>query len=244
MSRRRWTGACRATPPGCAWCASAPGDAAMIFEDEPVPGYPLPILPGHTSPGRFERVLRAGHVCGDQRAGAAGFGGSGRGVPARPHLRWLRGRHQRHRRLGRQLPYVEPGRVRAADARGLRAGDADLLPRQEPHRHPGRHPRRRRHGRVQPPVPDRGRRAGGRSPAGAAGVRSGLDVAFGDGTDAARRASISSPAARSPTRRGCCSGRRRTPSPARWSGAPRGSPRRWPPARSSSRPSTATTCRC
>jgi methylenetetrahydrofolate reductase (NADPH) len=32
----------------------------VIFEDEPVPGYPLPILPGHTSPGRFERVLRAG----------------------------------------------------------------------------------------------------------------------------------------------------------------------------------------
>jgi methylenetetrahydrofolate reductase (NADPH) len=32
----------------------------MSFEDEPVPGYPLPILPGHSSPGRFERVLRAG----------------------------------------------------------------------------------------------------------------------------------------------------------------------------------------
>jgi hypothetical protein len=32
----------------------------MKFEDEPVPGYPLPILPGHTSPGRLERVLRAG----------------------------------------------------------------------------------------------------------------------------------------------------------------------------------------
>jgi methylenetetrahydrofolate reductase (NADPH) len=30
------------------------------FEDEPVPGYPLPIRPGHVSPGRFERVLRAG----------------------------------------------------------------------------------------------------------------------------------------------------------------------------------------
>lgn len=28
---------------------------------EPVPGYPLPVLPGHTSPGRLERVLRAGH---------------------------------------------------------------------------------------------------------------------------------------------------------------------------------------
>jgi len=32
----------------------------MIFDDEPVPGYPLPILPGHTSPGRLERLLRAG----------------------------------------------------------------------------------------------------------------------------------------------------------------------------------------
>jgi methylenetetrahydrofolate reductase (NADPH) len=32
----------------------------MIFDDEPVPGYPFPILPGHTSPGRLERVLRAG----------------------------------------------------------------------------------------------------------------------------------------------------------------------------------------
>jgi len=32
----------------------------MIFEDEPVPGFSLPILPGHTSPGRLERVLRAG----------------------------------------------------------------------------------------------------------------------------------------------------------------------------------------
>ena len=32
----------------------------MNFEDEPVPGYPLPILAGHSSPGRFERVLRGG----------------------------------------------------------------------------------------------------------------------------------------------------------------------------------------
>jgi methylenetetrahydrofolate reductase (NADPH) len=32
----------------------------MIFTDEPDPGQPLPILPGHSSPGRFERVLRAG----------------------------------------------------------------------------------------------------------------------------------------------------------------------------------------
>ena len=33
----------------------------MTFDDEPTPGENLPVLPGHTSPGRFERVLRAGH---------------------------------------------------------------------------------------------------------------------------------------------------------------------------------------
>lgn len=32
----------------------------MKFGDEPTPGEPLPILPGHVSPGRLERVLRAG----------------------------------------------------------------------------------------------------------------------------------------------------------------------------------------
>jgi methylenetetrahydrofolate reductase (NADPH) len=33
----------------------------MKFADEPLnPGDPLPILPGHVSPGRFERVLRSG----------------------------------------------------------------------------------------------------------------------------------------------------------------------------------------
>ena len=33
----------------------------MKFDDEPlVPGHPLPLRPGHSSPGRLERVLRAG----------------------------------------------------------------------------------------------------------------------------------------------------------------------------------------
>lgn len=32
----------------------------MQFDDEPIAGENLPILPGHCSPGRFERVLRAG----------------------------------------------------------------------------------------------------------------------------------------------------------------------------------------
>ena len=31
------------------------------YEDEPVPGYPMPVREGHSSPGRFERVLRDGH---------------------------------------------------------------------------------------------------------------------------------------------------------------------------------------
>ena len=32
----------------------------MLFDDEPIAGEKLPILPGHVSPGRLERVLRAG----------------------------------------------------------------------------------------------------------------------------------------------------------------------------------------
>ncbi len=32
----------------------------MLFEDEPAPGENLPVLPGHSSPGRLERVLRSG----------------------------------------------------------------------------------------------------------------------------------------------------------------------------------------
>ncbi len=33
----------------------------MIFEDEPNPGENLPVLPGHSSFGRLERILRTGH---------------------------------------------------------------------------------------------------------------------------------------------------------------------------------------
>jgi methylenetetrahydrofolate reductase (NADPH) len=33
----------------------------MKFDDEPVPGYPLSLRAGHSSPGRLERILRAGH---------------------------------------------------------------------------------------------------------------------------------------------------------------------------------------
>ena len=187
----------------------------MIFEDEPVPGYPLPILPGHTSPGRFERVLRAGAVRGHQRTRAAGLGRPGGCLPARAHLRRLRRRHQRHRRQRRQLPHVEPRRLRAAHPRRLCAGHADLLPRQEPHRHPGRHPRRRGDGRVQHPVPHRRRRAGRRSPAGTAGVRSRLACRCWRPRARCATSTASCPAARSAPRRACCSGRPRTRSRSR-----------------------------
>ncbi len=111
-------------------------------------------------------------VRGHDGARAAGFGGSGGGLQARTGVRRLRRRHQRDRRQRRELPHVEPRGVRAADARRLRAGHADLVPRQESYRDPGRHPRRRRHGRLQHAVPHGRRRAGRGSPAGEAGVRS------------------------------------------------------------------------
>ena len=38
-----------------------PGTRSGGPGDGPVPGYPLAMLPGHHSPGRLERVLRAGH---------------------------------------------------------------------------------------------------------------------------------------------------------------------------------------
>ena len=41
---------------------------AMKFEDEPVPGYPLPILPGHTSPGPLRARAARRAVRGDDRA--------------------------------------------------------------------------------------------------------------------------------------------------------------------------------
>lgn len=37
-----------------------PKQTQMRFEDEPKPGESLPILPGHVSPGRLERILRSG----------------------------------------------------------------------------------------------------------------------------------------------------------------------------------------
>jgi methylenetetrahydrofolate reductase (NADPH) len=39
---------------------ATPGEFLVTFDDEPQPGEPFPRLPGHSSHGRFERLLRAG----------------------------------------------------------------------------------------------------------------------------------------------------------------------------------------
>ena len=236
---------CRAAPPGCGWRASAAGAPRREIRGRAGPRLPAADPAGPHLAGALRARAARRAVRGDERAGAARFGRSGGSVSARARVRRLCRRHQRHRRQRRQLPHVESCGLRAADPRRLRADHADLLPRQEPHRHPGRHPRRRRHGRLQYSVPDRRRRAGRRSSAGQAGVRSGLHVA-------ARK------------RRGRCatsitslSGRKITFAPRVLLGAAenpfapparlaraRGWPRKSRPARSSSRRNTATTCRC
>ena len=91
--------------------------AAVKFEDEPVPGYPLPILPGHTSPGRFERVLRAGGFAVTTELAPPDSADPEEVLRSRPRVRRLRRCHQRHRRQRRQLPHVERCGLRAADPR-------------------------------------------------------------------------------------------------------------------------------
>ncbi len=179
---------------------------------------------------------------GDDRARSAGLRRSGGRLPPRPRVRRLRRRDQRDRRQRRQLPHVEPRRLRAPDARRLRARDADLVPRQEPHRDPGRHPGRRRDGRVQHAVPHRRRRGQRRSSAGEARVRPRLHDAARDRHARCATSTASRADARSRSRRACSSARRRIRSRRLSSGARPGSRRRSPRARSSSRRNTATTC--
>ena len=201
-------------------------------------------LPGHSSRGRLERVLRRGEF-----AVTAELNPPDTADPQDVYERaaifdgWVDA-HQRHRRLRRQLPHVVGRHLRAADPHGLCADHADLLPRQEPHRHPGRRARRRGDGRGQHAVPDRRRRAGRRPAGRQAGLRPRLHVAAGNHPHHARRGKVSV-------------GRKLTTPPDVFLGAainPFAPPyrfppatgwrRRSPPARSSCRPSTASTCRC
>ena len=99
----------------------------MHFPDEPPAGENLPILPGHVSHGRLERVLRAGGFAvtaelappdsadpTEVYARAAVFDGYG-------------GRDKCNGWLGSQLPYVQCGNVFAVNASRVRHGDAGLV---------------------------------------------------------------------------------------------------------------------
>jgi methylenetetrahydrofolate reductase (NADPH) len=91
----------------------------MKFEDEPVPGYPLPILPGHTSPGRLERVLRSGAFAVTSELDPPDSADPEDVLRRARVFDGYRGRDQCHRWQRCQLPHVQPGRVRVADAQGL-----------------------------------------------------------------------------------------------------------------------------
>ena len=101
----------------------------MQFDDEPVPGYSLPVLPGHVSPGRLERVLRAGQFAVTAEISPPDS--------ADPEEVCRRARVfdgvvdaiQRHRRQRRELSHVVGRGVFTAYPARLRDGDAGVLPR-------------------------------------------------------------------------------------------------------------------
>ncbi len=164
----------------------------MVQRDENPAGIDLPLdpLPGHSSRGRLERILRRGEFAVTAELNPPDSTDPGGCLRSRHRLRRLGRRHQRGRCLRRQLPHVVGRHLRAADAHGLRADHADRLPRPKSHRHPGRRSRRRGDGRRQHPVPDRRRRAGRRPARRQAGIRPRLHVAAGDAAHHARRGEI------------------------------------------------------
>ena len=180
------------TPPGCASCASASETCRRDLRGRTGPrAIRCRSCPGHTSPGRFERVLRAGQFAvtselappdsadpEDVYRRARIFDGyvdainATDGSGANCHMSSLA-----VCALLTRVGYAPVMQISCRDRNriaiqgdilgGAAMGVCNLL------------------------VPHRRWRAGRRSSAGAAGVRSGLDVAFGNGADAARRASFS-----------------------------------------------------
>ena len=201
-------------------------------------------LPGHSSRGRLERVLRRGEFAVTAELNPPDSADPEDVYERARNLRGLGRRDQRHRRLGRALPHVERRHLRAADPHRLFAGDADLLPRLQPHRHPGRRARRGGARRRQHPLPDRRRRAVRRPSRRQAGLRPRLDLAARDHPQHARRGPVPVRPQDHRRRRASSSARPRTRSRRRTISARCGSPRRSPPARSSSRRNIASTCRC
>ncbi len=61
----------------------------MTFDDEPAIGSGYPILPAHSSPGRLERILRAGHFAVTAEIAPPDSADPRRCVRPRRPLRWL-----------------------------------------------------------------------------------------------------------------------------------------------------------
>jgi hypothetical protein len=147
-------------------------------------------LPGHSSLGRLERILRRGEFAvtaelnppdsanpHDVYERAAIFDGWVDGINAVDAS-------------GANAHMSSVGICALADPHGLRADHADFLPRQEPHRHSGRRTRRLGHGGAERPVPDRRRRAGRRPARRQACFRSRLHVAARNHPDHARQLEV------------------------------------------------------
>ena len=224
--------------------AGTRGAARLIRSAYVDPGDPLPDLPGHSSRGRLERVLRSGRFAVTSELNPPDSADPRDVYDRAVVLAEVCDAINAVDASGAHVPHVERGHLRAADPRRLRGRPADLLPRQEPHRDPGRRAGRGGHGRRQHPLPDRRRRAV-RRPAGCeAGLRPRQHLAARDHPRHARRGPLPvrpqahHAAARVPG--GCRQPVRAAPRlpPA----APRQEGRA--PAPSSSRPSTASTCRC
>ena len=140
---------------------------AMTQRDENPAGVHLPLdpLPGHSSRGRLERVLRRGEF-----AVTAELNPPDSADPedvydrVAPFDGWVDAINAVDA-SGANCHMSSRRHLRASDPHGLCAGAAGRLPRPQPHRHPGRCAGRGRDGRRQRPLPDRRRRAG-RRPAG------------------------------------------------------------------------------
>ena len=218
----------------------------MTQRDENPAGVHLPLdpLPGHSSRGRLERVLRRGEF-----AVTAELNPPDSADPqdvydrVAPFEGWVDAINAVDA-SGANCHMSSRRHLRAADPHGLRAGAAGRLPRPQPHRHPGRRAGRRGDGRRQRPLPDRRRRAGRRPAGRPSGLRPRFDLAARNRAHHARRGALplrpkdhlaAAPLHR--RRRQSLRAALRLPA-----AAARQEGRR--PARSSCRRSTASTCRC
>ena len=198
--------------PGCGSCArSAPAPEAPARIERPArrpsddrtrAAAPLPDLPGHSSRGRLERVLRARPLRRHRRAQPAGLGRPARRLRPRLRLRGLGRRHQRRpTRSGAHCHMSSVGicalltRVGYAPVLQISCRDKNRIAIQ------GDVLGAAAMGVCQHPLPDRRRRAVRRPARGEAGLRPRQHLAARDRSAPCATRAASCPAASSPRRR-------------------------------------------